>query len=41
MLVYGSKAWGDAHEGSDIDVLLVLRNEAEQVKRPIRKASWH
>ena len=25
MLVYGSKARGDAHEDSDIDVLLVLR----------------
>ena len=40
MLVYGSKARGDAHEDSDIDVLLVLRNEAEPLKRPLRHIGY-
>ena len=40
MLVYGSKARGDTHEDSDIDVLLVLKNEAEQLKRPLRHIGY-
>ena len=40
MLVYGSKARGDAHEDSDIDVLLVLENEAEPLKRPLRHIGY-
>ena len=36
----GSKARGDAHEDCDIDVLLVLRNEAEQLKRPLRHIGY-
>lgn len=33
LLVYGSKARGNAHEDSDIDVLLLVKNEAEERKR--------
>ena len=40
MLVYGSKARGDAHEDSDIDVLLVLKDEADQLKRPLRHIGY-
>ena len=36
LLVYGSKARGNAHEDSDIDVLLVVKNEAEERKRVLR-----
>lgn len=36
MLVYGSKARGDAHEDSDIDVLLIVKNEAADLKRVLR-----
>ena len=40
MLVYGSKARGDAREDSDIDVLLVLKDEAEALKRPLRHLGY-
>lgn len=40
MLVYGSKARGDAHEDSDIDVLLVLKNDAAEFKRPLRHIGY-
>ena len=40
MLVYGSKARGDAYEDSDIDVLLVLNDETEPLKRPLRHIGY-
>lgn len=36
MVIYGSKARGDAHEDSDLDVLLVVRDDAGHLKRPLR-----
>ena len=40
MVVYGSKARGDAHEDSDIDVLIIVRNEAEGLKRRLRRIGY-
>ena len=37
MVLYGSKARGDAREDSDIDVLLVVRDAAARLKRPLRQ----
>ena len=37
MVLYGSKARGDAHQDSDIDVLLVVRDAAVHLKRPLRQ----
>ena len=31
---------GDAHEDSDIDVLLVLKNDAAEFKRPLRHIGY-
>jgi predicted nucleotidyltransferase len=40
MVVYGSKARGDAHEDSDIDVLLIVKNEAAELKRRLRRIGY-
>ena len=40
MIVYGSKARGDAHEDSDLDVLLIIRNEAGDLKRTLRRIGY-
>lgn len=40
MLVYGSKARGNAREDSDIDVLLIVRNEAADLKRVLRRIGY-
>lgn len=40
MVVYGSKARGDAHEDSDIDVLLIVKNEAAELKLPLRRIGY-
>jgi predicted nucleotidyltransferase len=36
MLIYGSKARGQAHAESDLDVLLIVKNEAGALKRELR-----
>ena len=40
MVVYGSKARGDAHEDSDIDVLLIVKNEAAELRLPLRRIGY-
>ena len=37
LVVYGSKARGDAHDESDIDLLLIVRDDAADLMRPLRR----
>ena len=40
MVIYGSKARGDDHPDSDLDVLLIVKNEANHLKRPLRRIGY-
>ena len=40
MVIYGSKARGDAREDSDLDVLLVVRDGADHLKLPLREIGY-
>jgi predicted nucleotidyltransferase len=40
MVIYGSKARGDAHPDSDLDVLLIVKNGAAHLKRPLRRLGY-
>ena len=39
-MIYGSKARGDAHADSDIDVLLVVKDDAGHLKLPLREIGY-
>ena len=40
MVIYGSKARGDDHPDSDLDVLLIVTNEATHLKRQLRRLGY-
>ncbi len=40
MLIYGSKARGEGGSDSDLDVLLIVRNEALAQKRDLRRMGY-
>jgi predicted nucleotidyltransferase len=40
MVIYGSKARGDDYPDSDLDVLLVVRNDAAHLKRRLRRIGY-
>jgi predicted nucleotidyltransferase len=40
MVIYGSKARGDDHSDSDLDVLLIVKNDASHLKRPLRRIGY-
>jgi predicted nucleotidyltransferase len=40
MLIYGSKARGEGHPGSDLDVLLIVKDDAGRLKRELRRAGY-
>ena len=40
MVLYGSKARGDAHDDSDIDVLIIVKNKSDGLKRPLRRIGY-
>jgi predicted nucleotidyltransferase len=40
MVIYGSRARGDDHPDSDLDVLLIVKNEATHLKRQLRRIGY-
>lgn len=40
MLIYGSKARGEDHPDSDLDVLLIVKDDAGRLKRELRRAGY-
>jgi predicted nucleotidyltransferase len=40
MLIYGSKARGQPHAESDLDVLLIVKNDGGRLKRKLRRIGY-
>ena len=40
MLIYGSKARGQAHSESDLDVLLIVKNKSARQKKLLRRIGY-
>jgi predicted nucleotidyltransferase len=40
ILIYGSKARGQTHAESDLDVLLIVKNESGKLKRELRRIGY-
>jgi predicted nucleotidyltransferase len=40
MMIYGSKARGDSHPDSDLDILLIVGNEAGPLRRAFRRLGY-
>ncbi|SRR5690242_18114347 len=40
MLIYGSKVRGQAHADSDLDVLLIVKDDAAGLKRELRRIGY-
>src|SRR3990170_5832092 len=40
MLIYGSKARGQPHADSDLDVLLIVKNDGGRLKRNLRRIGY-
>src|SRR5262247_190423 len=40
LVIYGSKARGDDHPDSDLDVLLIVKNDAGHLKRLLRRVGY-
>ena len=40
ILIYGSKARGQAHAESDVDMILIVKNEAGARKRELRRIGY-
>lgn len=40
LVVYGSKARGDSHDASDVDLLLIVRDDAADLMRPLRRLGY-
>jgi predicted nucleotidyltransferase len=40
IMLFGSKARGDYHKGSDIDLLLVLRHKNREINEKLSEVEW-